>query len=368
MKRFQMLIAILCLYFFVFDMASAEDKPEWLKGGLCITMPGSYKLATDEDLIFQPYLCLYDLDDDLLTTSPLPGSALLTQDLQEKGLPFLIMRAEDTALYEDGFSRYKWREFDIVRLNRNDSSIELQYGNPDPWLFGYGSREGFLAPLQILAINSSAPHCWYLEYGVSDSNELEICLSRRSDEATEIYYHFPIDMNFGNWDFTISKGGRIAWIGSEGLYVVREKNKADVFDIGMHACTPVWIDDRHLLYFQNWKLSDHRTPLVEFDTISGEKHFLKDTKGKIIRSPYAPIKASLDPSGKFLATLSMPFSGGCYISVVSLESGETYSRELCPYTQTDTLGNTLFKYDISDDGIYLYSPRDIMIPDIAWIL
>ena len=48
-------------------------------------------------------------------------------------------------------------------------------------------------------------------YGLSDGGELELQLQKFEKDSCSVLYHFPLDHDFGAWQYAISPTGKIAW-------------------------------------------------------------------------------------------------------------------------------------------------------------
>ena len=371
-----------------------ESAPDWLKGVLSIDLFGSDSL--EESWPLDRYVCVFDFDASRIDKVKIPSGAAYTKEWQSGGLPIIIYPSEYGYYYFDSYSSWKWREVHYLEIVRtqNEDGIRYTYGEMlrDIWTGEMPERASddnnvyygtcsFDSPMRVLGMNSEYNSeilrdllsVFYLQYGVSSKGEMEIQLVREDgvgllDERKEIIHSFPLDYDFGAWQYSISNGGRITWLEGRGTLVCADEYDTKTFTTsGRILGFPAWYDDSTILYFETQdenSIMPRETVLKKYDIANDTAEDFLDVSGRRIEGSIHPFTMALNEERNILAVYGWG-SAGTGIEIINLDNGETYLFNPWPNYLEETESEKQ-RYGYAEDGSLYFDPAANSQATLVW--
>lgn len=371
-----------------------ESVPDWLKGVLSIDLFGADSL--EESWSLDRYVCVFDFEVNRIDKIKIPSSAAYTKEWQSGGRPIIIFPSEYGYYYFDDYSQWKWREVNYLEIVRteNEDGIRYTYGEmlrdiwtgemlerkPDNNNVYYGTA--FLeSPMRILGINSEFDpeirrdrlSVFYLQYGVSSNGDLEIQMIREDDaglsnEKKEIIYSFPMDYDFGAWQYSISNGRRITWVEGMGTLVCADEYGTKSFtSSGRILGLPVWYDDTSILYFETYdenSIMPRKTILKKYDMANDTVEDFWNASGRRIEGNIHPFTMALNEEKNILATYGWG-SNGTGIEIINLNNGDIYMFNPWPNFLEEAESEKQ-RYGYTEDGTLYFDPSSNSQSKLVW--
>lgn len=371
-----------------------ESVPDWLKGVLNIDLFGADSL--EESWPLDRYVCVFDFEVNRIDKIKIPSSAAYTKEWQSGGRPIIIFPSEYGYYYFDDYSQWKWREVNYLEIVRteNEDGIRYTYGEmlrdiwtgemlerkPDNNNVYYGTA--FLeSPMRILGINSEFDpeirrdrlSVFYLQYGVSSNGDLEIQMIREDDaglsnEKKEIIYSFPMDYDFGAWQYSISNGRRITWVEGMGTLVCADEYGTKSFtSSGRILGLPVWYDDTSILYFETYdenSIMPRKTILKKYDMANDTVEDFWNASGRRIEGNIHPFTMALNEEKNILATYGWG-SNGTGIEIINLNNGDIYMFNPWPNFLEEAESEKQ-RYGYTEDGTLYFDPSSNSQSKLVW--
>lgn len=396
MKRISTVVLILIILIAQIAIAEGayESAPAWLKGVLSIDLFGADSI--EESWPLDRYVCVFDFEADRIDKVKIPSGATYTKEWQNGGSPIIIFPSEYGYYYFDRYSSWKWREVNYLEIVRteNEDGIRYTYGEmlrdiwtgemperePDDNNVYYGTYFSD-SPMRILGMNSEFDSeirrdrlsVFYLRYGISPKDEIEIQLVREdnvglSDESKEIIYSFPTDYDFGAWQYSVSNGGRIAWIEGKGTMVCTDEYGTKRFvSSGRILGRPVWYDETSVLYFEthdDTSIMPREIILKKYDVMNETAENFLDDSGKWVEGGIYPFTMTLNEEKNILAVYGWG-NNGTGIEIINLDNGEIYLFNPWP-NYLEEVESEKQRYGYAEDGTLHFDPATNCQSELVW--
>lgn len=277
---------------------------------------------------------------------------------------------------------------------KNEDGIHYAYGEMlrDIWTGELLEREPdnnnvyydtcfFDSLMRVLGINSEFDSeirrdrlsIFYLQYGVSAKNDLEIQMVREdnvglSDEKKEIIHSFALDYDFGTWQCSISNSGKITWVEGMGTLICADEYGVKSFVAsGEILGLPVWYDDNSILYFETDDVNSimpRETVLKKYDIINDVVEDFVDATGGKIEGNIHPFTMALNKERNILAVYGWD-GNGTGIEIVNLDNGEIYLFK--PWSNyLEEIEPEKQRYGYAEDGSLFFDPAVNSQPNLVW--
>lgn len=346
--------------------ATAKEKADWLTGKLCMLMYGTEGTGAEYplDRFLDKYLCVFDLDADVVDAIPVPDDATLVRECVY-GDPVLFYAAEPGYNWYDAGPAYhmnRWRVYEMVEVlspkdwqedgymlgkvypsthwgthiedTRNEDNHPIESSSWPPIY-------NMLAPLNAAAIyNDDGEDMWtsydlfYMAYGLSEEETLEIQMLRgkftgMKSEFIKLY-SFPIDYDFGAWACAFSKDGHVAFfdrdklicVTGDAIYEHQYNYSIYPVDPPLYKCM-TWRDNE-LLIFDKY---DRKTQMCTLQCWNPEEDTfepVRDSTGEPIQLEPTPLTMALNAEGNILAV----YTSSGLLKYINLETGDLYVEDL----------------------------------------
>lgn len=373
------IILMLVLFLTGFISTMAEAYPDWLKGTICMGLFGTNSL--EEKWPLEHYLYMLNFDSMRTDCLRIPDDAILTKEYTSDGLPVVIYSERPGNFWPDSESYHerRWREYASVRIVQAciDEEIEYRLGKftADSWmaaedkiaeddevLLSYFDFEDALAVLNVTEktdVNDkkNSTEYYYLSYGLSVDESIEIQLIRETvylgTRNRIILDSFPLEHDFGAWEFCISEAGNIVWYdGNKSWECLINGRHFTIHNSSIVSGTMCWKDNSSLLFFIDTRTSKAieesefpYTLMIQNNTCCAVE-FLTSITEKKIQMDEKPLTMALNGDGSVLAVLTANLK----LEMIHLDSGEVFEYTPWPFLSDNT------SYGYCDEGIYLLPP------------
>ena len=234
------------------------------------------------------------------------------------------------------------------------------------------------APLTILGVHDvNLGGVYYLEYVVSQTGELEIQLSYEDRKEKREYASFPLDFDFGRWDYAISSDGKVAWLNQDGdmIYISDGKSEAPLTEVVSDNEEKIirleWKNDETLLYIA-YALTDNTTFIetnkrynysLKVLDISDEKPEGKDLD--FYNCDFDSYTMSVNETGNLLAVFGRKRGEAEKIYILNLDNGEQYVFN--PWKDSFSIGESSSRnIGYTERGSVYFEPLNGIQPEIVW--
>lgn len=397
MKRIGAGVCILIVLLMQAAMAEGlfENKPDWLTGILSIDLYGADFL--EESWPLDRFVCAFDFGLEQVEKVKIPEHAFYTKEWQDGGDPIVIHPSEYGYYYMDRYSVWKWREVNFVEIMRMESENGVRYtfGEPtrDIWTGEATERspednnvyyDTFFSesPMWVLGVKREFEtnimwdrlSAYYLQYGLSEKGSLEIQLVREDDAAAynakqEILYRFPLDYDFGAWQYSISKNGSIVWVEDANTLICADEYGITRFvSTNMILGKPVWYDENSVLYFETENDIDilqTETVLKKWNVANDAAEDFQDANGQRIEGNISPFTMALNDRKDVLAVYGWT-GGETNIKMINLESGDAYMLNPWPNWFEEEYDPEKMRYGFAADGTVYFDPAASIQSQLVW--
>lgn len=360
---------------------SLESKPEWLQGKVAIDLYG------DDHLLgawpYERYICIFNLDNNQIDSIKIPDNSVVLKEWEEGGRVSFIYPDTTGYNYMDDYAIRRWRDFkyiQIIPVETEEGTIYRRGESKFDFLNNDEKNEKIFydyiwmdSPLRILGLSGNDTSVLdggmkeglYLIYGLSEVGEIEIQLQKFEKDEYSVLYHFPLDYDFGAWQYAISPTGKIAWWRKPGeLLCVKKDEMVLTSEESYLNNTLIWKNDTELLYFATSEIKN-RYVLKKWDTSAGVCDDYLDLTGRSIFSEVYPWSMAVNDDKDILAVFGSVGNRNV-IQFINLETGENYI--LYPWTIENSDERSDFRwYGITDQGVMIYSSSKLLQSQLLWV-
>lgn len=387
---------VLCILLILLICADglAQEYPDWLEGTLCIDLYGADTL--EESWPLDRFVCAFDFDNKQTHKIKIPSEAIFSKVSSAESDPIIIWPTEYGDIYFDSYSVWRWREVAYAEIIQSEieGKVRYNYGDVsyDFWTREpierspddnnvYSQTARFEAPMRILAIDSGYTDSgwpravlYYLQYGVSSEDTLEIQLVRNLkgsdiDKNAEVLYHFPIDYDFGVFKYAVSENGKVVWIEDGKVLRCADGQKCTrVAAPRFVQGSPEWYDDTTVLFFDAKEYcfrSEEATVLKSWNITTRSTQDFTDKNGQPIKTDLIPFALALSPDKSILAVYGR-YTNNAAIQLIHLSDGESYLCHPWP-NRAESRSTSTQWYGYATDGTVHFSPMYELQPMLAWI-
>lgn len=387
---------ILSVSFLCFCANAESAFPNWAEGTLFVSMSGAGQADESNEFSLKKYACLYNFDQGRFTTIEIPKDAHLSKDLGGNNSPIIISRESIDYSEDRGWgSQGRWRSFSVSSFRADPDSQSggnffygiQQYGiyaQEGKYYFSdYGKEMTFDAPVQILEVHSPGYCVYYLEYGVSQSAEIEIRFVCSQDNCKAIFCRYPIDYPWGKWAYAISPNGNVAYKDpASNQIVIYAGGQSTNLPCSENTSQLAWRNDRELLFFANTNLQEDKADLLSYNIDEGHLKKVRKADGSPIWVENAYL-CDMDINSQIdclaYSYISNPNGDSePRIGLIALREKTCYEWNPCPlrgvrseestdlFTGKPITAKVRYGYSVSDDGVYLFEPCNGTDLELAW--
>lgn len=372
MKRLSVFILMGIILITASSISYAEGRyPEWLDEAFCINV--QYSRSFDSEILHGLYCINFATEEESLLN--IDADAVLLKDCCHDGKPLIVSGTKSGYNIEMGRTESIWRGYDVqsVVMDNLTGKFAMNYGLSIEQTVIAGTFE-FDSPLAILGFDSEHEYTYLLQYGVSVDGSLEIQMVQQKGYSTKaenvILHRFPLNYRFGEWKYTISDDGKVAWFDPEEKAVwISSEGKEIEYDrrIECFSGEICWLDEECLLYFEgrvaqndNW-LPQITYTLMNWDTTKNITTEMKTNNGKPIsfevENVYSPYDIAISSDKHCMSCYYADMEDGLHkILFYSIEDGQSYTASFWPFTKYDEYGDFTFKYGLGKNGTFLLQP------------
>lgn len=370
-----------------------DNKPGWLNGILSIDLYGADSL--EDSWPYDRYVCLFDFKLGRVDMVKIPDSSTYTKEWKGNGSPIIIYPSEHGYYYMDNYSSWKWREYNFIKIIQMVSGNTVRYTYGEPWRdiwtgeetkrtddddSAYYETYSSKSPMRVLGIqseyisgkNRDLVSAIFLKYGLSDNGDTEIQLVRGDDidfpnVNEQILNCFPLDYDFGSWQYSISETGSVAWIEKMSTLVCSDANGVKNFNsVGWILGCPIWYDENTILFFEtndNSCIFPTETVLKKWNVSNDTVEDFLDGNGKRIEGGICPFTMALNDGKRILAVYGWIDESN--IKIFNLDNGDTYILNPWP-NYREKYDSRMLKYGYAEDGTLYFDPANCFQSQLVW--
>lgn len=359
-----------------------ESNPEWLHGKVAIDLYGDDRLLGAWP--YERYICIFNMDNNQIDSIKIPDESVMLKEWEAGGRVAFVYPHTTGFNYMDDYSTRRWRDYEyiqIIPVETEEGTIYKRGESEFDWLNDDDAANERIfydhlwmdSPLRILGLsgnddpvfNGGMKEGLYLMYGLSDGGELELQLQKFEKDSCSVLYHFPLDHDFGAWQYAISPTGKIAWWSKpdELLCVKSDGVLAANGEIKLNNAL-AWKNDTELLYFAATETKD-RYVVKEWNISTGACDVYLNSAGREVFTKVYPRSMAINDDGNILAVYGS-MSRQNVIQFINLKIGETHT--MYPWTIENCDERSDFRwYGISDQGVMYYSSGNLLQSQLLWV-